>query len=146
MPGMQRRFWRLHTSRFSYCIEKAPYIFMLQCPAKDTMKRFWILTLTGLFLLASCGSPSAGLSSQKGTLVPLTGRVKTTIIRSQDLDIAVMVASPQTPRYAEGAGVVVVASPIFTETNGFGTDPDLTSLGLIQVSYLWPGRTDARTS
>ncbi len=25
------------------------------------------------------------------------------------------------------------------------TDPDLTSLGLIQVSYLWPGQTDAIT-
>ena len=56
-----------------------------------------------------------------------------------------MVASPETPRYAEGAGVVVVASPIFTETNGFITDPDLTSLGLIQVSYLWPGKTDPGT-
>ena len=109
------------------------------------MKRFWILTLTGLFLLASCGSPSTDQSSPRGTVVPFTGRVKTTIIRSQGLDIAVMVASPETPRYAEGAGVVVVASPIFTETNGFGTDPDLTSLGLVQVSYLWPGGTDART-
>ncbi len=39
----------------------------------------------------------------------------------------------------------MVASPIFTETNGFMTDPDLTSLGLIQVSYLWPGKTDLRT-
>jgi hypothetical protein len=111
----------------------------------DKIKRFWILTLTGLFLLASCGSPSIGQSSPKGTVMPFTGRVKTTIIRSQDLDIAVMVASPQTPRYAEVAGVVVVASPIFTEANGFGTDPDLTSLGLVQVSYLWPGGTDAQT-
>jgi hypothetical protein len=109
------------------------------------MKRFWILTLSGLFLLASCGSPSIGQSSPMGTVVPFAGRVKTTIIRSQGLDIAVMVASPQTPRYAEGAGVVVVANPIFTETNGFTTDPDLTSLGLVQVSYLWPGETDART-
>ncbi len=56
-----------------------------------------------------------------------------------------MVASPQVPRYPEGAGIVVVASPIFTPTNGFITDPDLTSLGLVQVSYLWPGETDPRT-
>jgi hypothetical protein len=61
------------------------------------------------------------------------------------MDIAVMVASPQTARYAEGAGVVAVASPIFTETDGFITDPDLASLGLVQVSYLWPGKTDVRT-
>jgi hypothetical protein len=56
-----------------------------------------------------------------------------------------MVASPKVPRYPEGAGVVVVASPIFTPTNGFITDPDVTSLGLVQVSYLWPGESDART-
>ena len=56
-----------------------------------------------------------------------------------------MVASPQVPRYPEGAGIVVVASPIFTPTDGFMTDPNLTSLGLIQVSYLWPGETDPRT-
>jgi hypothetical protein len=109
------------------------------------MRRFWILTLTGLFLLASCGSRSSGQPTPTGTPVPFTGRIKTTIIRSEGLDIAVMVASPLTARFADGAGVVVVASPIFTETNGFETDPDLTSLGLVQVSYLWPGKTDAQT-
>jgi len=56
-----------------------------------------------------------------------------------------MVASPLVPRYPEGAGIVVVASPIFTPAKGFITDPDLTLLGLIQVSYLWPGDTDPRT-
>jgi hypothetical protein len=109
------------------------------------MRRFWILTLTGFFLLASCGSRSSGQPTPTGTPVPFTGRIKTTIIRSEGLDIAVMVASPLTARFADGAGVVVVASPIFTETNGFETDPDLTSLGLVQVSYLWPGKTDAQT-
>jgi hypothetical protein len=109
------------------------------------MRRFWILTLTGLFLLASCGSPSTGQSTPTNSRLPFTGQVKTTIIRSESLDIAVMIASPQTPRYAEGAGVVVIASPIFTESNGFGIDPDLTSLGLVQVSYLWPGKTDTQT-
>jgi hypothetical protein len=109
------------------------------------MRNFCILSLIGLLLLASCGSPSTGQSAPTGTLLPFTGRIKTTIIHSEGLDIAVMVASPKAPRYAEGAGVVVVASPIFTETVGFITDPDFTSLGLIQVSYLWPGETDAQT-
>ena len=109
------------------------------------MKHFWILTLTGLFLLASCGSPSTSQSTPTDTPAPFTGRVRTTTILSEGMDIAVMVASPQTPRYPEGAGVVVVASPIFTEADGFMTDPDLTSLGLVQVSYLWPGKTDPRT-
>ncbi|MGA2489575.1 MAG: hypothetical protein ABSF99_05230 [Anaerolineales bacterium] len=109
------------------------------------MRRFWILTLAGLILLASCESPSKGQSTPTRTEAPFTGRVRTTTILSEGLDIAIMVASPQTPRYTEGAGVVVVASPIFTETNGFMTDPDLPSLGLIQVSYLWPGKSDSKT-
>lgn len=109
------------------------------------MRHFWILTLTGLFLLASCGSRSSSQSTPTETPAPFTGRVRTTTILSEGMDIAVMIASPQTARYTEGAGVVVVASPIFTETNGFMTDPALTSLGLVQVSYLWPGKTDLRT-
>ncbi len=109
------------------------------------MKRLWLLTLAGLFLLASCASTPTGNSTPSVKPVPFTGRVKTTVIRSEGMDIAVMIASPQSPRYTEGAGVVVVASPIFGETDGFITDPDLTSLGLIQVSYLWPGAADART-
>jgi hypothetical protein len=119
-----------------------------------TMKRFWfqsqiclicLICLTCLTLLASCGTPPTGASTPTGTPVLFSDRIKTTMIRSQGLEIAVMVASPQLPRYAEGAGVVVVASPIFGEMEGFGTGPDFTSLGLIQVSYLWPGQTDAQT-
>ena len=109
------------------------------------MRRFWIMTLSGLFILVSCGTPSRSQTSPTGTPAFFTGHVRTTIILSEGMDIAVMVASPLTPRYPEGAGVVVVASPVFTETDGFMTDPDLTTLGLIQVSYLWPGRTDQRT-
>ena len=74
-----------------------------------------------------------------------SGKIRTTIISSEGSDIAVMIASPKIPRYPEGAGIVVVASPIFTPTSGFIIDPDLSSLGLIQVSYLWPGETDPRS-
>ena len=73
------------------------------------------------------------------------GQIQTTTISSEGVDIAVMVAAPQAARYPEGAGVVVVASPIFSAAGGFITDPDLTSIGLIQISYLWPGQTDAMT-
>ena len=79
-------------------------------------------------------------------LVSFSGQIQTTYINSEVVgDIAVMVAAPQAARYPEGAGVVVVASPIFSAAGGFITDPDLTSIGLIQVSYLWPGQTDAMT-
>ena len=147
---------------------------MLQSHFEDNkMRSFRTLTLTIFFLLASCSSLSAGLSTpaQSSALAPaarcgdgvcaagetnlacpqdcppaaFSGRIKTTILRSDGLDIAVMVASPRTPRYTEGAGIVVVTSPIFTKTNGFATNPDLASLGLIQVSYLWPGKTDSLT-
>lgn len=60
-------------------------------------------------------------------------------------DIAVMIAAPGAARYPEGAGVVVVIPPIFSEISSFMTDPDLTSLGLIQVSFMWPGETDSIT-
>jgi len=74
------------------------------------------------------------------------GQIQTTYINSEGVgDIAVMVAVPQVVRYPEGAGVVVVSSPIFSTAGGFIKDPDLTSLGLIQLSYLWPGQTDALT-
>ena len=79
-------------------------------------------------------------------VVSFSGQIQTTTINSEGIgNIAVMVAAPQTARYPEGAGVVVVASPIFSAAGGFITDPDLTSIGLIQVSYLWPGQTDAVT-
>jgi hypothetical protein len=70
----------------------ASYPFMLQCPAKDKMKYFWILTLTGLFLLASCGAPSISLSNPTATPAPFAGRVRTTTILSEGMDIAVMIA------------------------------------------------------
>jgi hypothetical protein len=75
-----------------------------------------------------------------------SGKIQTTVINTLGVgDIAVMVASPKAARYPEGAGVVVVVPPIFTATSKFMTDPDLPGLGLIQVSYMWPGQTDSIT-
>jgi hypothetical protein len=75
-----------------------------------------------------------------------SGQILTTYILSEGVgDIAVMIASPQAARFPEGAGIVVVASPIFSPVNAFMTDPDLPSIGLIQISYLWPGQKDAIT-
>jgi hypothetical protein len=83
----------------------------------------------------SCPSDCPGSS--------FAGSIKTTLVNSAGIgDIAVMIGTPQAARYPEGAGVVVVVPPIFSPANGFQTDPDLTSIGLIQVSFLWPGQTD----
>jgi hypothetical protein len=95
----------------------------------------------------SCDNRETFLSCQIDCPIEsFSGQIQTTHINSEGVgDIAVMVAAPQAVRYPEGAGVVVVASPIFGTAGGFIMDLDLTSIGLIQVSYLWPGQTDAIT-
>ena len=103
-----------------------------------------IIALIGVSL-AGCGT--AGSPSPAPTPVATyTGQVKTTYIPSAGVgDIAVMIGIPQNPRYPESAGVVVMVSPLFNPSAGFQTSPDMTSLGLIQVSYLWPGYGDSAT-
>lgn len=123
-----------------------------------------LLTLTGLLLAACtpaasvtgtpvavpgcgdgvCGASEDPLACPEDCEQPsLSGKTLTTYIPSEGIGtIAVLVAYPETPRYPEGAGVVVLVSPFFTEVNGFLTEPDFTSIGLIQVSYLWPGKSD----
>jgi hypothetical protein len=54
-------------------------------------------------------------------------------------DIAVRVSLPEEPRYEDGAGVVVLISTYFTSARGFQDQPAVTDLGLIGISYLWPG-------
>ncbi|HEX7619766.1 MAG TPA: hypothetical protein VF359_01050 [Anaerolineales bacterium] len=75
-----------------------------------------------------------------------SGQIQTTTINSVGIgDIAVMVAAPKAARFPEGAGVIVVVPPIFNTVDSFMTEPDLPSLGLIQVSFMWPGQTDKIT-
>jgi hypothetical protein len=71
-----------------------------------------------------------------------SGSERTTVLVSEELDIAVLVGSPKKARYPEGAGVVVIPPPVFFQAGSFSTDPDLASIGLIQVSFLWPGDSD----
>ncbi len=81
------------------------------------------------------------------TVGSFSGNIQSTHITVVGVgDIAVMIAAPKTARYPEGAGVVVVIPPIFSSVSSFMTDPDLASLGLIQVSFMWPGQTDSITT
>lgn len=57
-------------------------------------------------------------------------------------NIAVRVTLPSRARYADGAGVVVDVATFFTSGSGFRTSADATDVGLIHVTYLWPGNTD----
>jgi hypothetical protein len=131
------------------------------------MRRFWTLILFLTIPLSACGGGGAAVRTAVPTALSLcgdgfctagedalacpqdcpapafSGEVRTTYIQSENIgEIAVMIASPLAARYEEGAGIVVIVSPIFTIANAFLTDPDITSLGLIQVSYLWPGQSD----
>ena len=54
-------------------------------------------------------------------------------------NVAVKVRLPDMPRYIDHAGVVVNAATFFTTTGPFYTDLDATEVGLIHISYVWPG-------
>jgi hypothetical protein len=74
---------------------------------------------------------------------PVSGEIFTTYITSEGIgQLAILLAYPSQPRFTEGAGVVVVIPPFLTKQTGFVTEPDFTSIGLIQVSFLWPGVVD----
>jgi hypothetical protein len=59
--------------------------------------------------------------------------------------VAVRISVPATPRYADGAPVVVLVATFFTQRSGYTIDPKATSIGAIGVSYLWPGEKDAQS-
>lgn len=54
-------------------------------------------------------------------------------------DIAVQVALPEQPRYAQGAGIVVEVGTYLTPNPQFFASVDANAIGLIHISYLWPG-------
>lgn len=60
-------------------------------------------------------------------------------------NIAVKVTLPETPRYADGAPIIVYVSTFFTPGEpDFDTSfLDVTKMGFIHVTYLWPGLSDA---
>ena len=75
--------------------------------------------------LASCGNGICD-NGESTTSCPLdcppagfSGRIHTTFVNSAGVgDIAIMIAEPKAARYPEGAGVVVVVSPIFSQAGG----------------------------
>ncbi|MGD0612647.1 MAG: hypothetical protein ABSB41_14145 [Anaerolineales bacterium] len=109
------------------------------------MRNPFIRLLVLSLLLASCGE-ARGANTGAAPAVSSTARTLVTALPSAGIgNIAVMISIPRTPRYTTSAGVVIMVSPYFTKPSGFLTDPNFTSLGLISISYLWPGGTDART-
>ena len=73
---------------------------------------------------------------------PKTGRLVTYVPSKGIGNIAVQIVPPQSPRYPEGAGVVVEISAFLTPGKGFPKGLDIESLGLIHITYLPPGWQD----
>jgi uncharacterized protein (UPF0248 family) len=60
-------------------------------------------------------------------------------------EIAILLKLPDRPRYPEGAPVVVNVSGFFIGQAGFDIELDADRIGVIYVSYVWPGLEDRRT-
>jgi len=115
--------------------------------------RITFLLLTAL-LFSACLSPHvektplaagdiATPDQSGGTKLTQAGEKFITSIKSEGIgNIAVEVTLPGRVRYPEGAGIVVEVQPFVTERTGFYTSLDATKIGLIHVSYLWPGLSD----
>lgn len=92
----------------------------------------------------SSSSEDADSSSQPGpTNITQAGETLVTYVDSEGIGkIAVQVTLPETPRYPDGAGVVIEVSTFLTPAKRFNTNLDAPAVGLIHVSYLWPGISD----
>jgi len=60
-------------------------------------------------------------------------------------NIAVRIECPTSPRYPEGAPIVIEVSTWFVPYNEFHRVNDTKRIGAVTISYLWPGRLDAET-
>ena len=60
-------------------------------------------------------------------------------------NIAVRIECPASPRYREGAPVVVEVGTWFVPYNEFHRVNDTKQIGAVTVAYLWPGRLDAES-
>lgn len=123
------------------------------------MNKKFMYGLIAVFLLLSCSLPNSvsapadgngqespgeendgdGEISQPSSVVPAGGQLITYIDSPGIGKIAVQVSLPEQPRYPEGAGVVVEVNTFLTPRNGFYSSLDVPAIGLIHVTYLWPG-------
>jgi hypothetical protein len=60
-------------------------------------------------------------------------------------EIAVLIRTPESPRYPEGAPVIVSCPGFFVPFVGFHEGLDTTRVGAIYAAILWPGQSDPRT-
>jgi hypothetical protein len=82
--------------------------------------------------------------------IPAGGFLLTHIHSPENGKIAVRVDLPLTPRYPDGAPMVVMASTWFVEKYdvrrvGFHLEFDPTNVGAISIAHLWPGKQDPQS-
>ncbi len=105
----------------------------------STWKNPMLRTIAALCLTATLLIPTTDVVAAQ----PPHPRELITYVDSLGIgEIAVQVRVPETPRYPEGAGVVVEASTFWVDPHGFYASADVTELGLIHIAYLWPGKED----
>jgi hypothetical protein len=72
------------------------------------------------------------------------GRVYTAITSEESGPIAVQLTLPAQHRYPEGAGVLVEVPQFYTPVEGYQQSLEVFSIGLIHVTFLWPGCSDPK--
>ena len=112
-----------------------------------------VFGLAALLLVVGCGTdsqedvsaPTEGTITTSGAPMERVqpGQTGVVSVDSEEIGtIAVQISLPAEARYSEGAGVVVEVNTFFTAQDGFFESVDVTEIGLIHISYLWPGTTD----
>ena len=88
---------------------------------------------------------ASGTARARTPTVAGPGEELLTFVQSEGIGrIAVRVETPRTPRFPEGAPVVVEVSGWFTLYEGIRRVNDVTKIGAISVSFLWPGKSDPK--
>jgi hypothetical protein len=123
------------------------FVLFTSCRADNEIARQSLATSSSTSSVTTEDSSSSGeeaSSSQPGpTSITQAGETLVTYVDSKGIGkIAIQVTLPETPRYSEGAGVVIEVSTFLTPANRFNTNLDAPAIGLIHVSYLWPGISD----
>jgi hypothetical protein len=112
------------------------------------MKVLKCLGLVLTLVLVACASAPQAVPGSLSPVVATPSVAKTvlTYVASPNIgNIAVLISFPETPRYTSSAGIVVLVPSMLAEAGGFQATPDVSGLGLIQVSFLWPGQSDRQS-
>ncbi len=90
---------------------------------------------------------AAGTDASVSTVSPITAGTSRVVYvgASSGRKVAVKIDVPQRPRYGSTTGVVVSTQTFFTGRTGEFYSLDLSLLGLVHISYLWPGWDDRET-